>query len=312
MPLPRAVQEAAERADALHAQMYGNTTPAPVGEVRNIDPPAPAPQPEPAPAPTPEPQPTAATESTPQPSPPPDSWELKYRVLEGKYRSEVPRLHDEVRQLKTRNQELEADVTQLRATPAQLPASVVDQYGEEFATAVATVVREATQPLQQQLEQVNSTVTKTSRATFMTELSGYVPNFAEIDQEPGFTAYLDAFDPMTGRTRREFFNEADATNDAPRIASFFKSYEATKPRTPQPQPTTQAVPPVDPLLVPDSSRSTEVPQGKKQWTRAEIARFYAQARPNGSSKPFGLYTAAEYAQIDNDIQLAVRERRLIG
>lgn len=299
--IPKAVREQAERSEALHqAILDQNTAPVAAPAQPSVEPPVQptATTPEPAPAPA-ETQPASVTEPAPAPRSP-DPWELRYKALEGKYRAEVPALHQQVRELK-------AEVERLKAaapTTAPAPDSVRETYGEDFANAVAAVADSRVQEVRSQLDEVKKATAQSARASFMQQLAAYVPNFVEVDADPGFTAYLDEFDPMTGRARREFFNEADAANDAARVASFFANYlQGKKPVPPPPAP--PPPPSVEPLVVPESGRQSTAPPAKKVWTRSEIRSFYAAARR-------GVYTPEQYRAIDADITAAQFEGRLIG
>lgn len=312
--LPRQVREQFERSEALHQQLLGNTgQPTP-------------PQPEvPTPPLTPEATPPVETPTpaveTPTPAPAPavpavepvvDSWELKYRVLQGKYNKEVPALHARIAELeKAPAAPAPAPVAASGLTPDQ----VTDQYGEDFTRAVAAVAQATVAPVQTRMDSVQESVAQNARREFLADVARLVPNFQAIDADPRFTAYLDELDPMTGRFRREFFNEADSNNDANRIAVFFRGFsQATAPAQPPvaPQAPAPAAPPsVDHLIAPDSSRHSEAPAGKKLWTGAETRAFYrdATAKPG---KPWGKYTQADYERISKDIDASIAEGRYRG
>lgn len=311
MPLPRAVREQAERAEALHqALVNGNTANAAPGATQatqtqtadNTVSEVPAPANVPAPAPTP------AVE--PQPAPTDDSLELRYRVLQGKYNAEVPRLHAEIRELKATVQALQS---QPPAPADDGVSSVRERYGDEFAEAVQAVAASQVQQLRTefsgQVAVAKETAQQLNRRTFLSDLGTLVPNFAAVDREPGFTAFLDEFDAMTGRPRREFFNEADEANDAARVASFFRAYLGAKQRAAAPTPAPTPAPAVDHLLTPDAGIQSDGPPAARIWTREEISRFYADARPNGNRRR-GVYSEAEFARIEQDINAALLDGRV--
>jgi hypothetical protein len=310
MNLPRAVREQAERAEAAHlALINGNTAPpAPVAP----EPPVETPPVEP---PTPVAPVVAAPEPVPTPAEPPvaDSWELKYKVLNGKYTAEVPRLAARIRELEEqlRSQPAPSAPSAAPAAPAGMtPESVVAQYGEDFAAAVDAIAAARAQSLRDEIApRVDGMVAATathSRNEFLRDLTGLVRNWQQIDQDAGFTAYLDEFDPQTGRTRREFFQEADQANNAARVASFFAAYARGTAAAPAPAPA-PSVPSVEHLIQPDSSRHSEAPPGKKLWTAAEVSRFYRDA-----GKPQGPYTQKQIAAISQEIDAAVAEGRYVG
>lgn len=326
MPLPRAVQEQLARSEALHAQLYGNTNlapdaapvEAPVALVQN-EPLTPDSTPAPIVAPAavevpgqvqvqPEPVSPAADDST---------WELKYRVLNGKYTAEVPRMAAQIRELTQTVETLKAQLAQ-PVQPAQPAAldSVRETYGDDFANAVTSVATEQVQRVRDELaptlESIRQDAAQRVRNDFLRDLGALVPNYAVIDAMPAFSAYLDEFDAQSGRQRREFFNEADASNNAPRIATFFKDFSRAIQPAPKPAPAAPAAPSVEHLITPSSSASSEAPQGKKTWTQAEVNQFYANSRAQGGSKPYGIYSEAEFARIDSDITAAIAEGRYLG
>lgn len=312
MPLPRAVIEQAERAERAHLELLGKTEEGNQPTAPEVKEETPANEQKPADEPTQKVE--APEEKKPvveTPAAATDPWELKYRVLNGKYNAEVPRLAAEVRDLKA---QLEAALAQKTAeapaTPEPDVSSVAEQYGEDFANAVKTVASAETKRLRDELasevKQMRDSDAKRTRNDFMRDLASAVPDWQTIDQDPGFTAFLDEFDPLTGRTRREFFNEADAANDANRVASYFVTYSrASTPRAKSEVDEKPAAPSVEHLIAPDSSRSVEAPRGKKQWTTKEINKFYDDARR-------GLYKAADFERIDSDITAAISEGRIRG
>jgi hypothetical protein len=249
------------------------------------------------------------------PAPPQDPWEVKYKVLAGKYSAEVPRLSEENKDLKARLSELEAKISQLSAPPDPLssskltPEEVVERFGEDFASAVGAVAARIAdsradtlrKELTPKMDQVEQRMAKSARELFMGDLTKLVPNWKQIDIDDGFTAFLDEVDPMTGYPRRKFFNEADQSNDAARVARFFTTYTGG---TTAPAGKTRQSSSIEQQLSPDTSRvSAPTPPGKKVWRRGEIAAFYADAR-RGRFKP------DEYQRIESDIFAAQRENRI--
>lgn len=309
--LPKQVQEAAERANRIHQEIYGNTeAPAPDAAPAEVVATA-----EPAPAPAP------VAEPAPAPAPAEDaSWQRKYEVLDGKYRAEVPRMAGQIRDLNATIETLRAEIATVKVAPAPAPTpiegmtreQVVESFGEDFAKAVAAeaarVVREQTDGLRSELlpkiEGVQQQARTSAREGFIRDLARQVPDFAEIDATEGFTAFLDEIDGMSGRSRRDFFNEADKANDASRIAQFFKAFKGHSTPAPTPAPAPAGPTAVDYALQPDtSSRATPVPPGKRMWTQADIRQFYVDVRK-------GRFNAADATRIESDIFAAQRENRL--
>jgi gas vesicle protein len=313
--LPQKVREAAERAERIHNEVYGNTapeaTPAPAADaaLAAVEPQEPA-------VPVQDQTPVAPVAPTPAPVAP--NWEEKYRVLDGKYKAEVPRMAAEIRDLKASMQMLQDQLAAQPATPAaspipegMTPAEVVEQFGEDFAKAVGSIatqiaeqrvtkVREEFKP---QIERVEKTAADSQRDAYMRELARLVPDWQQIDTEDNFTAYLDEADEFTGRSRRFFFNEADKHMDAPRVAKFFQAFKGNS--TPAPAaPVVPAAPSaIDAMVQPSAVRATQAPQGRRHWTQRDIAQFYADQRR-------GRYTPADAKRIESDLFAAQREGRI--
>lgn len=306
--LPQKVREAAERADRLHAEAYGNTTQVtPVQPVVDVDPPVvEVPQ---AVVPV---EPPAAV-----PPAPAANWEEKYRVLNGKYQAEVPRMAEQIRELKSSMQLLQEAAAAPAPTPVPAidvsgitPDQVVEQFGEDFAKAVGAIASQiADQRADQvrgefkpQLETVEKRSAESAREGYMRELARLVPEWQVIDTDDNFTAFLDEADELSGRSRRFFFQEADKHMDAARVAKFFRAFKGNSTA-----PTAPVVPAgpsaIDAMLQPSSNRTSEAPQGKRFWTQADIRKFYVDVRQ-------GRFTPQESKRIESDIFAAQRENRM--
>lgn len=301
MTLNRKVREAEERANQIHQQVYGNTEQTPGEQQVNQE--------------QQQSEPTAQVEEQKPAAQPEDVWEQKYRVLQGKYSAEVPRMAEEIRELKAMIEELKAQPAPAPQA-AQLdlksmtPEAVVEQFGEDFAAAVGAIAariaeqqgnkfREEFAP---KVQAVAERTAKTIRAEFIRDLTALVPDWKAIDVEDGFTAFLDEFDPMTGRTRRHFFNEADAANNAERIAQFFTAYKGKKPVA-DPAPAVESRMSIESQIAPSASAASNSPTAKKFWTQAEIRRFYQDVRR-------GMYSVEEGRRIESDILAAAQEGRM--
>jgi peptidoglycan hydrolase CwlO-like protein len=121
--LPKAVQAQIDQANAIITEINkkpADLAPAPLADAAPAStPPAPAA----APAPAPTPAPAAA------PAPAEDSAEHKYKVLQGKYNAEVPRLqrtvheqNDLIKELRQQQNNLEGLIAGMSATRAPAPA----------------------------------------------------------------------------------------------------------------------------------------------------------------------------------------------
>lgn len=252
-----------------------NPTPAAAAPV-----PAPAPAPAPAvatPAPAPQPAPAAAPAPTGS-----EDFEQKYKVLQGKYNAEVPRLQQQLRdqqlQLKQVQDQLlstQALISTLgqprsavaaAATPPTPSKRIKDDEVKEFGAdltdfiqraaldavlpEVEARVNQASRPLAQQVERATKVVQDTAARQAQTDeqrviatLAKEVPNWEQLDTDEGFLGWLDQTDPFSGVKRGDLLTRAFQSHDAPRVVAFFKSYlNEHAAVTPPAQPGTPAAP----------------------------------------------------------------------
>lgn len=287
MAIPRAVREAAERAEALHQQAY--TPP--------VEDPQPQPPAEPqleatppvTPDPSPAPQPDAAVAppvgELPDQQQKEDLWEHRYKVIEGKYRAEVPRLAADNKELRHQVEALTQQMEQLKSQAEKPVSSLIsEQDREKYGDDLLDVMKRAAQEqvaskdqeiaeLKRRLDMVNQTTAKNSELSFYDHLGRIAPDWVTINSDEGFLKWLDEYDEFTGKTRQDLLSEAEAAKDAERVARFFAKWKATQ----QQQVVTNSSA-LASQVVPDTNRVVSPPTGKRFFTRAEIADFYYRAR----------------------------------
>lgn len=289
MAIPRKVREAEERAEALHKQFYENQ-PEP-----EPNPEPPAPDPEPDPNLTPDPEPDTSLEGnggnppTEPPAPPQDDkWEHRYKVIEGKYRAEVPRMAAENKELRSQLAELAAQVESLKSQAESTRAPLItdadkEKYGEDLLDVIQRATKQATidkdaeiSELKARMEKVVSSTAQSAEEAFYERLHSLAPNWVTLNSDERFLSWLDEYDELTGRTRQDLLESAEQAKDAARVARFFTKFEELmRPGSPNvPQPSV----PKDKHQVPDSRNSNQSPAAKRYFTRKEISDFYAACR----------------------------------
>ena len=313
MNLPRAVIEAERKAEEALQRLQQARQPqqpptdqAPPGQVAS-DPPANTPAPsEPAaqaPAPANTPPAPASQEGD-------EKWEARYKTLHGKYNAEVPRLHAALKERDGKLNSLTEEVEALKASLAKPKESLVkpeevNEYGEPLVDLIRRAAREEVQAkdaeiaaLKKRLESIDSNIVQTKEVGFFEKLAATVPDWMSINDDPDFHAWLSEADELTGYTRQAILSEAEEKRDADRVARFFNAYKKA-----QENKAAAATASLDSQVAPVVTRTPEAPPGKKIWTRAEIADFYARDRR-------GELTEADASAIDAEIQSAIRERRV--
>ena len=307
MPIPKVVQDAADRADAI---MSGN---------RNVQPPQPA-----APAAA---APAAPIQASAQPpgsssqpqggAPAVESTEHRYAVLQGKYNAEVPALHAQVRQLtgelERANQVVAQLQEQLRTAPPEPAPLIRPEEVEEHGEGLISVVRRAAQEelrsrdskiaeLEAELHQLRGGVGKLSQKTFLQRLTEAVPTWASINADLGFHKWLDQPDDLTGRQRQELLTAAHADGDVEGVIRIFKAFERARDSWAQ-----QAEVALAGQVVPGAGGAGGSPTltnpGARIWSRAEVNETYRLIR-------IGQLKGQEAVAAEAEIQLAMKEGRI--
>lgn len=252
MALPAAVQKQVDEANEIAAKLYPK--PDAAADDAPATPPAAATPPQPGSPPADPPATPPVTQT------PPVDWEQRYKVLQGKYNAEVPRLTGQVRDLTTNFNVLrdQLQATQMllaslnQKAPAGSPPSgeappsgrlVKDEEVREFgpdlydfirrtaAEAVLPEVENRIRPVSEQVEKVASAsnfaareVAKTAEQKVLDFLTAEIPEWGKLNEDPEFLAWLDLPDVFSGEKRADLLTRAYQRHDGPRVVAFFKSY----------------------------------------------------------------------------------------
>lgn len=148
MALPSAVKKQAEKAEQLIKENKDRNTGTPPTPIPASPPASPSPTPAAPVAAAPPPAPPVAA-----PPPASDEWKQKYEVLQGKYNAEVPKLHENVKQMQNTVQKLQKDLETAKAAPTPPPQPAfeagkyvkkedIEEYTPEMTTFIRSVARE--------------------------------------------------------------------------------------------------------------------------------------------------------------------------
>lgn len=303
MNLPRAVVEAEKRADEAFQQIQASRQGQAVTQEPDSAPKAPDGVQGETVAPV--------VQTTPAPSTPSegdDKWEARYKTLDGKYKAEVPRLHQALKDRESQLNSLTEEVEALKRTVTKeslVKPEEVQEFGEPLVDLIRRAAREEVsakdaeiQSLKKKMEGFESSTTANTEATFYENLAKEVPDWMTLNNDPAFHSWLAEHDDLTGYQRQEILSQAESKRDANRVARFFNAFKQVQGKT-----AAAASSNLESQIAPDLTRSEPPQQGKKIWTRAEVADFYSRDRR-------GEYTEKQSVAIDTDIQLAVREGRI--
>ena len=267
MTLPSALQKANDEADALMAKATTKNT----ADDATLDDNKQREQETGTPAenkPTPEKEPQSDID-----------WEHKYKVLQGKFNQQseqlkplqekvrqlestainpqqVTQLQNQITELQQRNNQLEQMAQEQSASKPQLNPYLQEEYGEEFAQAVAqsaqAQVDAVTAKFQKQLDAVNSqfqatqqsvnqTSTENRFASLRSVLKNNGINFDQVDNDPMFHEWLSEHDEYSGQPRQALLSSAFQSGDVERTARFYQAFISTQKRKPEQNPLSQHV-----------------------------------------------------------------------
>lgn len=308
MAIPKAVQEQAERAEALMAAQQAAATQqsAPASQGTPSAPPADGSGDAPV-APKGEPAAQPQNQTVAPAAPKSEDWETRHKVLLGKYNAEVPRLAGQLREANQLVNELKARVEALEARPPEplVKESEVQEFGEPLADFIARVARQEVAPALDQVKAVQGRVSRfESEAARSTEVGYYealaeaVPDWVVVNDQPEFHEWLKERDSFSGKTRQELLEVADRERDAARVTAFFTAFKKASGRS-----KADADRKLEEQVVPEQGAPNGAPPAKPVFTRAGIERFYADVRA-------GKLSAKDAATIEAEIHEAIREGRV--
>ena len=278
--LPKQIQAQLDQADALQAELDAAAAP----QEGN---------PEAAPAAT---QPNLQLVEPPEQStqvtqPEYAVLEQRFRVMEGKYKAEVPRLIEQNRALSEQlDRALAALENKAKETPpdAKLVTDAdIEAYGDDLVDMVRRAAREEFKALSEafaakldqrfgdvaaKADRAEKQVVKSEAAKFWEAIHLAHPDFETVNVDPRWDAFLDSNVPGTRFTRRavadDALNRFDAGVVVEQLAAFKDSIGVGKSA-----PQTRAKPNLNSQVAPSSSRSS-TPQAdgaSRIWTGKEYA-----------------------------------------
>jgi hypothetical protein len=268
----------------------------------------------------PPPPPTAATEIEP--------WEARYRTLQGKYDAEV-RMTREI--LASQQQTMDKLITDRQSAVAPPPAppqdpaeflrslGVTDKELEDYGEVLPIMARMAQNMIKptaaklerelQKTKEAAGTVAqaqmKTGQQSLLATLQSRVPDWAAINEDQNFLAWLDQLDLFSGTSRRGSLEAAFQNLDTARVVGIFEKFvqEDSDRRS-------TSGPTIDPqtLIAPGVPRggAAEAPggaSGKRILSESEIKDFYSRVRRKQIS-------AEQYAAFSAEIAAATAEGRI--
>jgi len=264
-----------------------------------------------------------------------ETYEQRWRSLQGMYNAEVPRLHAERRELTNRVQQLEQLLASMTAKPsgqAETPAEklITEQDIEDYGDSIdvmrrvfreeAGALKQENAQLRQMLQQMQANVVPkvqqlsqrqavSSEQAFWAELQTAVPDWQDINTSREFQSWLLEVDPLTNVPRQTYLEDAQRNLDARRVVNFFTAWkgQAGVPNARSTR-TAQSASELEKQVAPGRGRSggNKTAGEPKTYTQEDIKRFFTDVQ---KGKYKGKET--ERDRIERDIFAAQREGRIV-
>ncbi len=263
-----------------------------------------------------------------------ESWEQKYKTLQGMYNKEVPGLNAQNRELNSRVSQLETLLGDLnkQETPVQeVPVEklITDDDVKEYGDSIDVMRRAAKEEVAGQLgrvaqlekelaalkgvvpqvQQVQQQQKTSSEKQFWDDLNREVPNWNEVNSDPDFQSWLLEVDPLTGISRQTYLEDAQRKKDSGRVANFFNTFAKVsgKDTSAREKSATQSAE-LEKQVAPGRGRAGQpVNNDAKTYSPQDIEKFFKDVRT-------GKYKGREdeRGRMERDIFAAQREGRIVN
>lgn len=260
-----------------------------------------------------------------------DTWEQKYRTLQGMVDSQLPPLHKQNKELVAQVHHLQEQITALQAKPATSPAPerlVTEQDETTFGSDLLDVqrrvaeeaIRKHVSPLQDELKQrdvkiaqLEQSLTKTNgdvtTMSFEQRLNLDVPEFKTVNADPKWIAWLDEADPYTNEPRRAYAEYVYGKGDIGAIKKVVEYFRTSTGQDQQQAQRDQRQAELNRQLSPSRSGSASASptESARVYTEAEMGRLFdkvGQMYRQGKNE--------EAAKLETDLSDAYVQGRVRG
>lgn len=263
-----------------------------------------------------------------------ETYAQRWRSLQGSYNATVRQkaeLEQRVSQMEQLLASLSTQQTEAPATSEQpqqrlISDAEVDEYGESI-DVMRKVSREELLPVAQRLAHIENLIQQmqanvvpqvhavaqrqqvTAEQQFWSDLTAYVPNWREVNDNDGFQSWLLEIDSLTGVNRQTYLEDAQRSLDAHRVSAFFRTWLESTGQASVAQSTPAISNELEKQVTPGRSRGTSASAAKqpKTYSPGDIKKFFDDVR---SGKYKGRET--ERDRIERDIFAAQREGRIVA
>jgi len=255
-----------------------------------------------------------------------ENFAQKYKTLLGKYEAEVPRLHQQLRDLTQQLDQFrkEQEAQKIEPTKPKEKVSLVTdedraEFGEELLDVQRRIATEVSQEYEGRLEQQDAVIKKLEEQLqqtgnqigevgFSQRLAQLIPDFAQVDNDERWVAWLNEHDPMLRGPRRVQAQKAFDSGDAEAIAHYVGLWKETlvepsEPETPVRQ--TELEKQVAPNRSANSVRTQSANQNAKVYSQRDVDSAWVKVRTLNTR---GQYAEAE--KLEAELTSAYMEGRV--
>jgi hypothetical protein len=292
MALPKQVEAQLRELEQIERQIAESQNPATANPESQSteDPPADLSTPEP---PAIEQKPVETKPEPIEPAIADETWQSRYIALKGKYDAEVPRLHADVREFKAQLDSLRK-AAETKPVETKKPAVAeklvtdadIQAFGEDLIEVQRKVAREVAAEFRDELdamrvendklrEQLNTTGSQVSEASFEQRLYRMVPDFQDVNADPRWVNWLNEVDPLLRAPRKsvaqDAFNRADAEAVAHYVGMFKSSITPVEPVNDKASELEKQIQPKR------SASNVPVSQQAKTYTDSQIQKMFQKS-----------------------------------
>ena len=228
------------------------------------------------------------------------NWKKRYTELRSYHdslvyelRSELASVKDKSVRLSEENMKLLNNISELNSNSTKddplFTQEEVDVLGEETIQALQKasqkITENAVNPLKEQLDIERKTRLELEEreaqkakneavSSFLSRLGNIVPDYKEIDVDPGFASWMEDIDPLSGYARKILFKRAESNGDVGRVAEFFNQFKSERMGIDTHDPLANHVTPTGSQA---QAQSQQVSEDKKILSMDAINEFYDDA-----------------------------------
>ena len=270
-------------------------------------------------------QPAEVTPADTSPTDVEDDFRQKYSTLRGKYDAEVPRLHQQVREMTEELSAIRKDLSAKKAEPTKPKEKVSyvtdadrEEYGEDLLNVQRRVAQEVSQDYEDRIGQQDAIIAKlqeklantgnqVGEMDFSQRLQQAVPDWSEIDNDERWVAWLNEHDPMLRGQRRVLAQAAFDNGDVEAVSDYVKLWKASlgEPDVAKQTRQNELEKQVAPNRSANSTRTQSAAQSSKIYSPREIDNAWTKVRTLNTK---GQYAEAE--KLEAELTVAYMEGRV--